>query len=102
MSEAPMDWEHVDARHEWRTVGGAGAESNLRRCPICHSVVPRFYQTEHLIWHDLNDVREILREYGLHEPSCPAREVEKQNQQGGVYFMPVPCTCWLSREKTDE
>lgn len=44
----------------------------------------------------LSRIEAILRDYGMHEPSCPARAVDKANAQGFSYYLPQPCECWLS------
>lgn len=36
------------------------------------------------------------REYGMHDPGCDEREVEKANAHGGAYYLPKPCNCWLA------
>lgn len=36
------------------------------------------------------------REYGMHDPDCPARLVERMNQNGGPYYVMQRCTCWLA------
>lgn len=51
--------------------------------------------------HRLGRIESILREYGMHEPSCPAREIEKANQMGGVYWHPRPCACWLTDDNAE-
>jgi hypothetical protein len=37
------------------------------------------------------------REYGMHDPGCKARAVERSNAHGLSYYNPEPCNCWLSR-----
>ena len=44
----------------------------------------------------LSRIESMLREYGMHEPSCPARAVERSNAQGLAYYLPQPCGCWLA------
>lgn len=40
-------------------------------------------------------VVEMMRDYGMHEPECPARLVGKAQAGIGVYLTPAECTCWL-------
>lgn len=45
----------------------------------------------------LNAIEARQREYGMHDPGCPARWVERANQENaGPYYTPRKCTCWLS------
>lgn len=46
----------------------------------------------------LDRIRAILRDYGMHEPECPARQVEKAQAGTGVYLTPAACTCWLAEQ----
>lgn len=44
----------------------------------------------------IKEIEARQREYQMHDPECPAREVQKLNQVGGMYYMPKACTCWLN------
>jgi hypothetical protein len=48
---------------------------------------------------DLEGVIAILRDYGMHEPDCPYRQVERARLvQGWSPIMQgsTDCTCWLA------
>lgn len=45
---------------------------------------------------ELEHVIDILRDYEMHEPRCPARQTEKAQHGTDVYFTPQKCLCWLS------
>lgn len=38
----------------------------------------------------------MAKDYGMHEPECPARLIEKAQRGTGAYLVPQPCTCWLA------
>ena len=41
----------------------------------------------------------VLRANGLHQDHCQALGVARANADGGMYFLPKPCDCWLSDQR---
>lgn len=44
----------------------------------------------------LDAIEARQREYGMHDPGCDERAIERANAQGGPYYLPRPCNCWLA------
>lgn len=71
--------------------------------PECQGIPPdsRIQSTRTEVWDRVVAIEARQREYGMHDPGCPARLVERMNRNGGgPYYTPQPCTCWLSEEPT--
>lgn len=36
------------------------------------------------------------RDYGMHDPDCPRRAVQRDQERTGVYLYMPECACWLA------
>jgi hypothetical protein len=64
---------------------------------VSETVSGHTYTDIHALWDRCARIEARQREYGMHDPDCPARLVEKMNANGyGPHYVAQPCTCWLA------